>query len=102
MQAFPFIPTHDNCQAACCAEPVSCCDNEVETGCDMAMSSCNMTLFVPLISAPLIKVESNTSLDIAFAGPLQMEVLPERSLISTINVDHFQEAPPPDHTPLLI
>jgi len=68
----------------------------------MAMTSCNVTLFVPLISAPLIKVESNISLDIASAPMLHMEVLPEQSQVSNTNLDHFQEAPPPDHTPLLI
>ncbi|MBC8375844.1 MAG: hypothetical protein H8E26_07340 [FCB group bacterium] len=102
MQAVPFIPTHNNCQAVCCVETVSCCETQVDTGCDMAMTSCNVTLFVPLISAPLIKVESNISLDIASAPMLYMEVLPEQSQVNTTNLDHFQEAPPPDHTPLLI
>ncbi|MBT4034032.1 MAG: hypothetical protein HOB84_15245 [Candidatus Marinimicrobia bacterium] len=102
MQAVPFLPTHTNCQAVCCVEAVSCCETQVETECDMAMTSCNVTLFVPLISAPLIKVDSNISLDIASAPVLHIEVLPEQFQVNSTNPDHFQVAPPPDHTPLLI
>jgi len=102
IQAVPFVPAHNDCQSACCVETVSCCETEVDTGCDMAMTSCNVSLFIPLISAPLIKVESNIQLDIDTAPQMHSELLPEQLQINSTNLDHFEEAPPPDHTPLLI
>lgn len=102
MQAVPFLPTHTNCQAACCVEAVSCCETQVDTGCDMAMTSCNVTLFIPLISAPLIKVESHIDLDIASAPVLHSEIILEQFWFNSSNLDQIQEALPPDQTPLLI
>ena len=102
MQAVPFLPTHSSCQAACCVEVASCCETEVDTGCDMSMTSCNVTLFIPLISAPLIKVESHVDLDIAAVPVLHSEMMPEQFRLISSNLDHVQEAPPPDQTPLLI
>jgi len=68
----------------------------------MAMTSCNVTLFIPLISAPLIKVDSNIDLDIASAPQLHSEIILEQFRFTSTHLDHFLEAPPPDHTPLLI
>ncbi len=68
----------------------------------MAMTSCNVTLFIPLISAPLIKVESHIDLDIALDPPLHSETIQEQFRFISTNLDLFQEAPPPDQTPLLI
>ena len=68
----------------------------------MSMTSCNVTLFIPLISAPLIKVDSQIDLDIALAPALHNEIMFENFRFNLTNLDHFQVAPPPDQTPLLI
>jgi len=68
----------------------------------MAMTSCNVTLFIPLISAPLIKVESHIDLDIASAPVLHSEIILEQFWFNSSNLDQIQEALPPDQTPLLI
>jgi len=68
----------------------------------MAMTSCNVTLFIPLLSAPLIKVESNIDLDIAAFPIVTGEVLAVQYRFSSTNLNLVQEAPPPDQTPLLI
>ncbi|MCF7826440.1 MAG: hypothetical protein K9M55_00825 [Candidatus Marinimicrobia bacterium] len=102
MQVIPLVPTHHNCQAACCATVASCCDTEGETGCDMAMTSCNVTLFIPLISAPLIKVESNVHLDMTTTPRVSFDILPDQFQFSVDELLFQQKAPPPVHTPLLI
>ena len=95
MQVLPFVPSHSNCQDACCVEVDSCCDAPATDGCEMAMTSCSVSLFIPLISAPLIKIDSNIQLDMDLA-PTVIEVLPlsqQRSVIA--NIDALREAPPP-------
>lgn len=102
MQVIPFVPTHNNCQAACCAEAVSCCETQVDTGCDMAMTSCNTTVFVPLISAPLIKVESNVHMDIALNPVISGETFGSQEQVNLTSFVPISEAPPPLYLPLLI
>ena len=102
MQVLPFIPAHNNCQAACCVETVSCCEAEASTGCDMAMTSCSVSLFVPLISAPLLKVESNVQLDICLAPASHEQILKFQARADDSDIGIVLEAPPPDKTPLLI
>ena len=102
MQVLPFVPTHNNCEAACCIEAVTCCKAEVNMNCAMAMTSCNISLFVPLISAPLIKVESIVQLDVALVSLVSNETInceqhPESDVLSNIS-----ESPPPQYLPLLI
>lgn len=102
MQVLPFIPTHMNCEDACCASAKNCCQPEASTGCEMAMTSCSIILFLPLVSAPLIKVETamqdlKASLTVQ-ADPLMMGEL------QSITHDPLPilKAPPPGNFPLLI
>ncbi len=102
VQVLPFIPTHSNCEAACCVTEVSCCDSEVKTGCDMAMTSCSVSLFMPLISAPLIKVDSNFQMDLDDCLPQVHEVLLSDQHIEVAQDISYSHGSPPSLTPLLI
>lgn len=102
MQVLPFLPTHTSCEAACCVEAVTCCETGVSTGCEMAMTSCSVSLFVPLISAPLIKVESTVHLDIALAPYVSNEIIESQQHVDHVIFIDIAEAPPPDYLPLLI
>jgi len=94
MQAVSFIPVHESCQAACCVQTTSCCETEMKTGCDMAMTSCNVSLFIPLLSAPLIKVESVVHLDMAVAPSVNEELLWDKFQIDTASLIRIQKATP--------
>lgn len=102
MQVLPFVPTHVDCKDACSVATQSCCEEGAATGCEVAMTSCSASLFLPLISAPLLKVESTVQLD-AFV----LTLLPEPAMLSQImalpqGLDVILEAPPPTFLPLLI
>lgn len=102
MQAMPLVPAHMNCQEACCATPVSCCESEQGTGCDMAMTSCSVTLFVPLISAPLIKVDHTVDDDIAVSSATSGGSCHAENSHDLADVSALLEAHPPPYSPLLI
>ncbi len=74
----------------------------MDSGCDMAMTSCSVIMFIPLISAPLIKVESNIQLDMAFAPELEIDVISTQQNLIVSESFALREATPPDQTPLLI
>jgi len=59
-------------------------------------------MFIPLISAPLIKVESNIQLDIAQAPQESDIIMTDRHPADLLLSESSPEAPPPDKTPLLI
>ena len=66
------------------------------------MTSCTVSLFMPLISAPLLKVESQVNLDMDLSSVVQDELIPEtRQELSSVR-GSVLEAPPPGNTPLLI
>ncbi len=102
MQVLPFIPTHDVCLASCCDQAVSCCDTEEYSGCEMAMTSCNMSMFIPLVSAPLIKVESNVQLDVALNQTVSTELSNMEQHVDVPIVMLHDETAPPGNLPLLI
>jgi len=102
MQVLPFIPTHDVCQASCCDTAVTCCEAEEYSGCEMAMTSCNMSMFIPLVSAPLIKVESNVQLDVALDQPVSNELSNVEQHVDAPIVMLHKETAPPGNLPLLI
>ena len=102
MELFPFIPTQAACQDNCCSGTECCCSmSETET-CEMSMTACKTVLFLPLIAAPLIKVEVTTqflcgptapALDVPFFGQIQIPLCCAELIL---------EAPPPGQSPLLI
>lgn len=102
MQAMPLVPAHMNCQEDCCATPVSCCEMEQNTGCDMAMTSCSVTLFVPLLSAPLIKVVQTVYDDITVFPPTSVGSSDAESTHHLVELAPILETHPPPYTPLLI
>lgn len=102
MQVLPFIPTHDVCQASCCDKAVTCCETEEYSGCEMTMTSCNMSMFIPLVSAPLIKVDSNVQLDITLNQTVSNEMpSAEQQVVPPIVMAHA-ESSPQGNLPLLI
>ena len=102
MQVFPFIPTHEVCEEVCCDKPVTCCESMDNDGCEMAMTSCNMSLFIPLVTAPLIKVESNIQLDISLSSPSPDEVSEDENEFELLDITTLADLPPPGYFPLLI
>ncbi len=83
-------------------ESVSCCETETSMGCEMAMASCDIALFMPLISASLIKVESNIELEMAPTPILISEIPRDQNLSDSYSMSAFPEAHPPGYFPLLI
>lgn len=102
MQVLPFVQNHSDCQDACCQQTTSCCENEAMSGCEMGMTSCSVKLILPLISAPLIKAETNVSFEFDHLIPdtdvrvLFQEIQVAKSVLLIL------EAPPPSYSPLLI
>ena len=102
MQVLPFVPTHKSCEAACCQEAATYCETESSSSCEMSMTSCEVSIFIPLISAPLIKIESHVQFEIA-ATPAQANIVPDRqNRLDVPGSALIQEAPPPGYFPLLI
>jgi len=102
MQALPFMQSHTDCQDACCQQTVSCCEQEASSGCEMAMTSCSVKLILPLVSAPLIKAESNIQLEMERIAP-EFEVrIVTREVCLHESIYLLLEAPPPSYAPLLI
>lgn len=102
MQVLPFVPGPEECESACCAKPVNCCETEVKTGCDMAMTSCSISMFMPLISAPLVKVNSVIQLDAStFSEQIDADISSQKHEKQD---EYFAllHAPPPQYLPLLI
>ena len=102
MQVMPFVPAHGSCEAACCEKPVSCCEAEEYSGCDMAMTSCNIAMFIPMVSATLIKVDSNVQLDMMVAEPVANETLNSQKYLVSPEITLLDETAPPGNLPLLI
>jgi len=102
MQVMPFVPTHEICEEACCEKPVSCCESMDSDGCEMAMTSCNTSMFIPLLTAPLIKVESNIQLDMAALELAADEIIEDQQDVELIDLAAVDDLSPPAYTPLLI
>lgn len=102
MQVMAFVPAHASCEAACCEKPVSCCEVEEYSACEMSMTSCNVSMFIPLVSAPLIKVVSNVDLDMMRVETLANESLSSQTLNIVPELIQVDETSPPGNTPLLI
>ncbi|NQV15218.1 hypothetical protein HQ531_07150 [bacterium] len=102
MQVLPFAPAPEDCEAECCNKPVNCCQAEVKTGCDMVMTSCNVSMFMPLMSAPLVKVNSAVQLDISTFSTMIATETPSHKQVNLNKLLTIQEAPPPQYLPLLI
>ncbi len=102
MQALPFMQSHTDCQDACCQQTVSCCEQEASSGCEMAMTSCSVKLILPLVSAPLIKAESNVHLDMERHIPESDFPFMTREIRLNECFYLVLEATPPSYAPLLI
>ncbi len=96
------MPTHETCEEACCEKPVSCCESEDTTKCEMTLTSCNISLFIPLVSAPLIKVESNIQLDITLFSPVSDALIESQQSIDLKDFTAFDDHFPLGFFPLLI
>lgn len=68
----------------------------------MGMTSCNMSLFVPLISAPLLKVESNIQLDMVQIAPTTGDNLVYQQDYGFDDHVILTDLSPPGFFPLLI
>ena len=66
------------------------------------MTSCNVSMFIPLISAPLIKVESHVELDIELNPVVGDEFYKDQQHIDSFELTALLEAPSSEHFPLLI
>ncbi|MCF7797691.1 MAG: hypothetical protein K9N11_10085 [Lentisphaeria bacterium] len=63
--ATPFLTREAPCEESCCTT-VSCCEmgGDAASQCEMEMTSCEAHVFIPLITAPLVKQEHQVQLTI--------------------------------------
>lgn len=88
----------------CCPIPVenSCCQDTQLLDCEYSFSECKPAVFLPLVSAPLKKVDPRPNYGVLYAG---IQVIPVLALEHSYRVPdpaHLPQPPPAFLTPLLI
>lgn len=82
--ATPFLAREAPCEESCCTT-VSCCEmgGDAANQCEMEMTACETHVFIPLLSAPLVKQEHQ----------VQLTIGPRPEPVTTPQVDQWQFPP---------
>lgn len=88
----------------CCPIPVenSCCQDTQQLNCEYSLSECKPAVFLPLVSAPLKKVDPSPKYGLLYAGIQVIPVLALEQSYRIPNPAQTSQPPPAFLPPLLI
>lgn len=93
----------DNCDMPCCQPELSCCEMAKIVTCESSMTACDTPLLIPIVVAPVNKIEQQVNITIFAIHEVPTARISEQYFHqSKLDQTSAPEPPPSYRIPLLI